>query len=134
MKCMIELTDETILALAQQAHKEGVSIEELIASRLDDAVSTLVDLNDQEIEDLVLEVAEFAIEAYKPGDTPFTLVQIFRTSRGSGVWTAYSTSTRKKLGRRFKALVDERIIQNGVLLKMTGKTITNSALYAVVRA
>lgn len=130
MKIYIDMPDEVILTLAQTAEKSGRSIEELIIERCTEPDDLLVELDDAEIEQLLRVWFEFAVKDLK-GEEAFTLQQLVQRREGRGEWTGYSVVTRKKMGKRFKALIESDHEFNGYRLTPSGKTITGAALYVV---
>ena len=129
MLLSINMPDKLIVSLAQQAEKEDCSIEDLIITRCDDSDSTLLDLTDHQIEKKLHEWFSYAIKEFD--QEIFTLQQLTQHYEGRGVWVSYSASTRKKMGKRFKALVDSGFTEKDYRIAAVGKTITNAMTYKV---
>ena len=125
----IDMPDDVIVSLVVKAAELRCSLEQAIIQQCTSPESLLVELSDEDIDAKLNEWATFAINEYEYAST-FTLLQLVQAYEGVGVWNGYSTSTRKKLGKRFKALILD-FTHNGHCLLVSGKTITNSTLYAV---
>ena len=134
MNITIEIDDETIFALVEQARREKCSIEEVINSRLYASVTTLASLSDEEIQLQLKKWFDSAIIDFAGTNLPFSLQQLVIHAAGSNVWSRYSPATRKQFGKRFKMMISENNDVDGCRIVMTGKTITNTALYKVVDA
>lgn len=129
----INMPDETLSSLMKFAEREGCTLEQAIIVRCTPPEELLVDLTDQAIETKLKEWFNYAIHELQDAEA-FTLQQLAQLYEGRGVWTGYSVSTRKKLGKRFKALIDSTMVLDGLRLAPHGKTITNAALYVVCAA
>ncbi len=125
----IDMPDDVIVSLVAKSAELGCSLEQAIIRQCTSPESLLVELSDEDIDAKLTEWATFAIDEYEYASA-FTLLQLVRAYEGAGVWDGYSTSTRKKLGKRFKALIVD-LVSNGHRLLVSGKTITNSTLYVV---
>lgn len=130
MQISINMPDSVILSLAKIADKEGRAIEDLIIERCTEADDLLCELSDSEIDKQLKKWFEFAVKEFKDSES-FTLQQLVQACEGRGVWVGYSVVTRKKMGKRLKALIDEDFLSDGYCLASAGKTVTNAALYLV---
>lgn len=129
----INIPDETLYSLMKFAEKEGYSLKQAIIVRCTPPEDSLLDLSDQAIDIRLTEWFHYATKELQDAEA-FTLQQLAQLYEGKGVWTGYSVSTRKKLGKRFKALIDANNESQGFRLVPAGKTITNAALYIVREA
>ena len=132
MKFLLEIEDELFLSLAERAKKQRVTIEELILARLAESADQRQDLDDEEIAAKVSQMSIFAYNTFDQDDEPFTVQMLFEEQYGKGVWQLLTDSCRKKIGRRFKAAVDEVLAKASHSeheIKMVGKTAANAALY-----
>lgn len=129
----INMPDEILSSLMKFAEREGYTLKQAIIVRCTPPEELLVDLTDQAIETKLKEWFNYAINELQDAEA-FTLQQLAQLYEGRGVWTGYSVSTRKKLGKRFKALIDSIMVFDGLRLVPQGKTITNAALYIVREA
>lgn len=134
MNVNIEIDDEIIFALVDQARRENCSFDEALISRLQSSVTTLESLSDEEIQKKLNEWFKFAIDEYAESDRTFTLQQLVLKFEGPKIWLQYSPATRKQFGKRFKVLVLNNDDVDGCRIATSGKTITNAALYKVVDA
>lgn len=134
MKFLLDIDDELFLSLAERAKKERVTIEELIVARLTESADQRQDLDDGEIASKVSQMSVFAYNTFDQDDEPFTVQMLFEEQYGKGVWQLLTDSSRKKIGRRFKAAADEVLANPSHLgpdIVMVGKTQANAALYKV---
>lgn len=136
MKILIELSDKSVAALAKQAEKQNCSIEELISMKLERKEQPIFEeeSSDEQVEEFIPDMYQTALENfYSPVQGPvFTTMNAYIKSFGEERWLKLAPNTRKKIGRRFKAYVDE-IGENEEKLgiKAVGKTATNSITYQV---
>lgn len=130
MQISINMPDRVIFSLAQIADKEGRTIEELIIERCTEADDLLLELSDSEIDQQLKKWFKYAVEKLKDAEA-FTLQQLVQACEGRGFWVSYSVVTRKKMGKRLRALIDEGFLSGGYCFAPAGKTVTNAALYLV---
>lgn len=128
----IDVPDHVIASLVTKATEQSCSIEEVIIQQCVGPEGSLVELSDEQIDAKLTEWATFAVHSYDEHVPAFTLQQLVQLYEGMGVWPGYSSSTRKKLGKRFRAFIVDFSFK-GYRLIVSGKTITNSTLYIVCK-
>ena len=134
MKFFLEIEDELFLSLAERAKKESMTIEALIVAKLSERADQRQDLDDKEIAAKVSQMSVFAYNTFDQDSDPFTVQMLFEEQYGKGVWQLLTDSCRKKIGRRFKAAVDEVFVKpshSKHQIQTIGKTPANAALYQI---
>lgn len=133
MKIFIEVSDKSVAALAKQAEKKNCSIEELISMKLErkEQPTFEEEWSDEQVEDVMQDIYDNALHKYSTA-TVFTAMNAFIVSFGEESWSKLAPNTRKKIGRRFKAYVDEiGEKEEKLFIKVVGKTQTNSITYQI---
>lgn len=135
MKILIDLPEKSVAALLMQAEKQGCSIDELISMKVErkEQPTFQEEWSDAQVEDLMEPMYEGAL-ANCASATYFTAMHAFIKSFNDESWSTLAPSTRKKIGRRFRAYVDEIGEDDKQLfIKAAGKTPTNSITYSICR-
>ena len=134
MKIFIEVSDKSLAVLAKQAEKQNCSIEELISMKLErkEQPTFEEEWSDEQVEDVMQGIYESALGTNSM--VTFTAMNAFIGSYSEEKWSKLAPNTRKKIGRHFKAYVDEiGEHEEKLFIKAVGKTATNSITYRVCK-
>lgn len=137
MNTVIDIPLELLISLTNEAQATSSSIDEVILKRLSAQTDDREDFEDDALNEKVQELLTFSHETFNLDDEPFTLQAIYEGRYGKSAWQQTSDSSRKKLGRRFKAIVEEALAQAKNTssdqptreLRVFGKTNSGSTLY-----
>lgn len=90
------------------------------------------DLDSDQLDELVHDMLEEGLKL--DAGSRFRIPELYRMAKPLALWNDLTPSDRKVLGRRFKKIVDAQDIKaEGTFIQLSGKTIQNSAIYAVMR-